>query len=192
MTELTDKAPCYDIGNQTDFTIPVVKTPWRLPQIKGVSKKTLVEDNELFIFEDEVEPLLSVLCGKTLEQARMEVLEEEELAEMTRQQVQYRNLTAVEQSDIGKMETEERTRIEAHTAKKALQRSRQVGQVQSHQKIVARTAAKQFLRGLKPECVRLMFDCGVFYNRFEEVTLKTDVMPWLLNAAEDFVKDLEA
>jgi hypothetical protein len=59
-----------------------VKTPWALPTIRGDSKKTLVEDNELFLFDDEVEPLLSVLCGKTLEQARMEVLEEEELAEM--------------------------------------------------------------------------------------------------------------
>jgi len=61
-----------------------VKTPWAMRQIRGVSQKTLVEDNELFLFEDEVEPLLSVLCGKTLEQARMEVLEEEELAEMKR------------------------------------------------------------------------------------------------------------
>ena len=52
------------------------------PGITGVSKKTLIEDNELFLFDDEVEPILSVLCGKTLEIARMEVLQEEELAEM--------------------------------------------------------------------------------------------------------------
>jgi hypothetical protein len=57
-----------------------------MPVIAGVSKKTLIEDNELFIFEDDVEPLLSVLCGKTLEIARSEVLEEEELREMARQQ----------------------------------------------------------------------------------------------------------
>lgn len=53
---------------------------------RGVDKKTLVEDNELFIFDNEVEPILSVLCGKTLELARMEVLEEEELKEMREQQ----------------------------------------------------------------------------------------------------------
>ena len=41
------------------------------------------------MFEDEVEPILSVLCGKTLEIARMEVLQEEELAEMGRQQESY-------------------------------------------------------------------------------------------------------
>jgi hypothetical protein len=57
-----------------------------MPTLRGVSKKTLVEDNEIFLFDDEVEPLLSVLCGKTLEVSRMEVLEEEELAEMKRKQ----------------------------------------------------------------------------------------------------------
>ena len=55
-----------------------------MEKTRGVNKKTLVEDNELFLFDDEVEPILSVLCGKTLEIARMEVLEEEELAEMKR------------------------------------------------------------------------------------------------------------
>lgn len=57
-----------------------------MPVTVGVSKKTLIEDNEIFIFDDDVEPLLSVLCGKTLEIARSEVLEEEELKEMSRQQ----------------------------------------------------------------------------------------------------------
>ena len=36
-------------------------------------------DYELFNFNEEVEPMLNVLCSKTLEQARMEVLEETEL-----------------------------------------------------------------------------------------------------------------
>ena len=36
-------------------------------------------DYELFDFDKEVEPMLNVLVLKTLEQARMEVLEEEEL-----------------------------------------------------------------------------------------------------------------
>ena len=29
-----------------------------MPRLVGVSKKTLVEDNELFIFDDEEEPIL--------------------------------------------------------------------------------------------------------------------------------------
>jgi hypothetical protein len=53
-----------------------------MPRLMGVSKKTLTEDNEIFLFEDEVEPILQVLCGKTLEVAQMEVLQEEEIREM--------------------------------------------------------------------------------------------------------------
>lgn len=57
-------------------------TPRSIPIKRGCDAKTLVEDNELFIFDHDVEPILSVLCGKTLESARMEVLEEEELRVM--------------------------------------------------------------------------------------------------------------
>lgn len=53
------------------------------PYQERCRQETLVEDNELFRFDKEVEPILSVLCGKTLEFARMEVLEEEELRVMT-------------------------------------------------------------------------------------------------------------
>ncbi len=79
---MTDKAPRYDIGNQTEFLIEKPQTPYQIPIKRGVDAKTLVEDNELFKFEKDVEPILAVLCGKTLEQARMEVLEEEELRVM--------------------------------------------------------------------------------------------------------------
>ena len=37
-------------------------------------------DHELFNFNEEVEPMLNVLCSKVIEQARMEVLEETELS----------------------------------------------------------------------------------------------------------------
>ena len=77
----------------------------------GVDKKTLVEDNELFLFDDEVEPILSVLCGKTLEQARMEVLEEEELREMKEQQEHYIRMLNSEKTDIDRMESTEAKRL---------------------------------------------------------------------------------
>ena len=90
----------------------------------GVSKKTLTEDNELFLFDDEVEPILSVLCGKTLELARMEVLQEEELKEMKRQQENFTTLRVNEEKDIKKMEEAEQQRLDAFQAKKALEKSR--------------------------------------------------------------------
>ena len=104
MEELTDKAPCYEIGCQTTFNITRPQTPRFMAKKRGVDKKTLVEDNELFLFDEEVEPILSVLCGKTLEVSRMEVLEEEELREMQEQQNHFERLEFSEQSDIKRME----------------------------------------------------------------------------------------
>ena len=95
-----------------------------MPRLMGVSKKTLVEDNELFLFEDEVEPILSVLCGKTLEVARMEVLQEEEIFEMKRQQTNFQNLQGTENDEIRKMEELEEKKLAAYEAKKSLEKSR--------------------------------------------------------------------
>lgn len=108
----------YEIGCQTEFKINRPPTPHKMPKIQGVSKKTLTEDNELFLFDDEVEPILSVLCGKTLEVARMEVLQEEELAEMKRQQENFATLRKNEEHDIMKMEEAEKQRLDAFKAKK--------------------------------------------------------------------------
>jgi len=50
----------------------------------------------LFNFNEEVEPMLNVLCSKTLEQARMEVLEETELEIMKSQQKEYEEVVNAE------------------------------------------------------------------------------------------------
>lgn len=42
---------------------------------------------QLFDFDIEVRPILEVLVGKTVEQALLEVMEEEELASLRAQQV---------------------------------------------------------------------------------------------------------
>ena len=42
---------------------------------------------QLFDFDLEVQPILEVLVGKTVEQALLEVMEEEELANLRMQQV---------------------------------------------------------------------------------------------------------
>ena len=82
-----------------------------MPQKRGVDKKTLTEDNELFDFDEEVKPILEVLCGKTLELSRMEVLEEEELREMKEQQDHYKRMLSAELNDIQRMEGQEAKKL---------------------------------------------------------------------------------
>ena len=53
----------------------------KMPEKENCKETQIYEgDVELFDFNEEVEPMLNVLCKKTLEQARMEVLEETEQA----------------------------------------------------------------------------------------------------------------
>ncbi len=89
------------------------------------------------------------------------------------------------------MEEEEAYRLKTHEAKKNLQRQKKIAQRQAHEKIVSRTLSKQYTSGLRKNVVNQLFDVGFFYDRFNEVTLKTNVMPWILDNAEKFVKELQ-
>lgn len=80
--QLTDKAPEREQYVATEFYLDRPPVPLFQPKMpaKENCKYTQIydEDPDLFDFVAEVEPMLSVLCSKTLEQARMQVLEEEE------------------------------------------------------------------------------------------------------------------
>lgn len=78
-----------------------------VPTKFGVDVVTQVEDNELFDFDNEVEPILEVLCGKTVEQARMEVLEEEELRVMKEQQKHFEEVRNAELMEAQRLEADE-------------------------------------------------------------------------------------
>jgi hypothetical protein len=61
-------------------------------QKTGLDKETQILDSDLFNFNYEVEPLLRVIVGKTLEVARMQVLQEAELQVMKDRQAELRRL----------------------------------------------------------------------------------------------------
>jgi hypothetical protein len=63
---------------------------------------------QLFDFDLEVEPILEVLVGKTVEYALTEVLEEEELEGLRAQQRRFRELRAGEQTELQRLEERER------------------------------------------------------------------------------------
>mmetsp|Transcript_41326 Transcript_41326/g.54332 ORF Transcript_41326/g.54332 Transcript_41326/m.54332 type:complete len:220 (-) Transcript_41326:1520-2179(-) len=161
-----------------------------MPRLTGVSKKTLTEDNELFLFDDEVEPILSVLCGKTLEVARMEVLQEEELAEMKRQQESFAKMRSNDDEEIHKMEDAEQKRLESHIAKKSLERSRREAKKIAHKKVVSRVLSKQFAKDMRMNAFTFLRDVGMFRDRFNQDVLEADVMPWLMQQTAAFVAEM--
>jgi radial spoke head protein 3 len=73
LEELADVLPDKNADTQTDAFLDRPVTPLFVPQKRGVDAETQIEHGDLFDFNLEVEPLLEVLVGKTLEQGLMEV-----------------------------------------------------------------------------------------------------------------------
>ena len=65
---------------------------------------------QLFDFNIEVKPVLEVLVGKTIEQALIEVMEEEELNNLREQQRQFQELRNAELVEQQRLEEEGRRR----------------------------------------------------------------------------------
>jgi len=68
---------------------------------------------QLFDFDMEVKPVLEVLVGKTLEQSLLEVLEEEELADLRQQQRMYEELRNAELAEQQRLEEQDRRLVQA-------------------------------------------------------------------------------
>ena len=77
-----------------DFFVDKGSAAVFVPDPDGVDKSTELRD--MFDFNAEVEPLLQVLVGKTLEHARIEVLEDYELRELEKHRVAYKRLRETE------------------------------------------------------------------------------------------------
>lgn len=63
---------------------------------------------KLFDFDLEVKPMLEVLVGKTIEQSLLEVMEEEELANLRAHQRAREELRHVELAEVQRLEERER------------------------------------------------------------------------------------
>jgi radial spoke head protein 3 len=158
---------------------------------RGVDAKTLVEDNELFKFEKDVMPILAVLCGKTLEQARMEVLEEEELRVMRTQQSHFSDLSKTEHGDATRMEQMEARKLQEFERRKALERERKKNKIAAHRKICSRFIAKGYMNHLRDSTVTYLSDVGYFTDTFKVEVLEQNVLPWLFTHVEGFVEELD-
>jgi hypothetical protein len=165
---------------QTDANRP--PSPLFIPAKSGVDVSTQIEE-DLFVFEHEVEPILEVIVGKTLEQSMLEVLQEEEIQALKHQQrlfEQQRNVALVdaqklEAMEIRKFEEKER-RIKQE--KKMLQIEHQ-----TKEKLASRTFAKSFLSNMETKVFNQLESQGFFFDVVRR-EVETDFMPWLMESVQ--------
>lgn len=110
---------------------------------------------------------------------------------MQKQQVNFVNMMENDNAEIKKMEDQERKRLEAYEARKNLEKSKRNARKVAHEKLVCRTIAKKYLRDVKPNALVLLKDLAFIRDNFREQTMYQDVLPWMMQQTETFVKQIE-
>lgn len=98
----------------------------------------------------EVQPILEVLVGKTVEQALIEVLEEEELAALREQQRRFLEIRAVETSEAQRLEERERRLREERDRKIAEHEQGLMLQKEMEERIAASVLMQGYMADLLP------------------------------------------
>jgi len=178
LEELTDTVPERDVNTQTDPFMDRPPTPLFIPMKIGMDAETQIEAGDLFDFDFEVEPILEVLVGKTLEQGLMEVMEEEELAAMRAHQEHFEQIRNAELVATQRMEAAEKRKIEEKERRLAQERDRLEREKQVREKVAAQTFARGYLTGLVGNVFDKLFEQGYFYDPVEK-EVQEEFMPWL-------------
>ncbi len=182
LEELTDTVPETEVTTQTDAFLDRPPTPRFIPMKTGVDAETQIEQGEIFDFDLEVEPILEVLVGKTLEQGLVEVLEEEELMSMRKHQEHFEQIRNAELIATQRMEASERRKEEEKRRRIEQEKARLERERGVRQKVAASNFARDFLESVVDGVFKDLHSVGHFYDPVErEVT--ESFMPWLLAEA---------
>ncbi|KAM4772664.1 radial spoke head protein 3 homolog [Rhinophrynus dorsalis] len=187
LEELRDRVEEKDMECQTDAFLDRPPTPLFIPAKTGADVATQILEGELFDFDLEVKPMLEVLVGKTIEQALLEVMEEEELAQLREQQRAFEELRNAELAEAQRLEEQERRHREEKERRKKQQREILLKEKETAEKIAARTFAQQYLADLIPSVFTSLRDNGYFYDPVER-DVETGFIPWLM---EEVAQTLE-
>ncbi|PRP87224.1 radial spoke protein [Planoprotostelium fungivorum] len=190
LEEISDKPVEKDMQTQTDEFKERPMTPKYVPKKSGVDVETQIWENDLFDFDREVEPLLSVLVAKVLEQSILEVRDEEEFFNIQSHQDAMEAKRAAELADAKRMEDEERRKEEEKEARLIQEKERVARDRKIQEKADARSFAKQYLQDLAPRVFDNLTEKGYFYD---PVLREVEVVftPWLYQEVEHQLSNRE-
>lgn len=168
LEELTERTVEFEAETQTDFLLDRPPSPLYMPAKVGMDIHTQIEEGELFDFDREVAPVLEVICGKTLEQSLMEVLEEEELDSIRRHQEEYEQMRNAELLEVQRMEAAEKRRADELDRRLVQERQRKEQESSLIQKVLSRNIACGYLGGLQKKVMSQLIDAGSFQDPIED------------------------
>lgn len=184
LEELADRIIEVDVECQTDEFLDRPATPLFIPAKTGRDVATQILEGELFDFDIEVRPMLEVLVGKTIEQALLEVMEEEELANLRGHQRAFLELRRAELAEVQRLEEQERRHREEKERRKRQQLQVLQKEKETSEKIAARAFAQRYLSDLIPSVFGNLRDSGYFFDPVER-DVEVGFVPWFLDEVEE-------
>ncbi|CAK94198.1 unnamed protein product (macronuclear) [Paramecium tetraurelia] len=178
--ELTD-LPDDESRIKPDYYIDRPATPEYKPLPKGIDRQTQIEayEPDLFDYKLEVEPVLQVLVGKSVEQARMELIEESEREELQIQKAAFEKKRNAELMVTQRMEAAYVRRKEERERRLLQHKLYQDQMKLSQQKFIARALSKGVLKGVNSRILNDLQNLGLLRND-HILELKVNTLPWLV------------
>ena len=164
LEELTDRPIEIDMDTQTQPFLDQPSSPLFVPAKTGQDVETQIDPGDLFDFDLEVEPILEVLVGKTIHVSMLELMQEEELEAIRRQQEEFEAIRNIELAEVQRLEAEARRRIEEKQRRIQQEKERVAEKMDLEEKIAARAFAQQYLNSLHTGVFSMLQDEGFFFD----------------------------
>ncbi|XP_032691642.1 radial spoke head protein 3 homolog isoform X2 [Odontomachus brunneus] len=183
LEELAEKPDESEVATQTDYFAEKPVTPRYCPPKTGQDACTQIEPGEvgieLFDYDIEVQPILEVLVGKTIEQALIEVLEEEEIAALKEQQRRFLELRDAEKAEEQRLSEQDRRLREEKDQRLKQQDEAMKVQQETEERVAAAVLLTGYIAELLPAVLESLKMSGYLLDE-----IKADVaegfMPWLM------------
>jgi len=176
--------PMKTVDTQTAEFEPRPPTPPYTPAKTGIDQATQIDPEDgLFDFDMEVQPLLSVLVSKTLEQALQEVSQEAELAALSNQMEEFIKQEEEEQRRVKNMEAKQAIEWEKKEKRKKMEQKRYAQQRRTKQKIMAVEFMREMLPGIRDSMCKDLASHPA-WEKPEQKAVRTVFLPWLYQEVE--------
>jgi len=188
LEEQREETVRHEEHTQTDALMERPPSPIYRPKKRGVDLGIQVDNEEVFNFDRDIQPLLEVLVGKVLDQSLMEVKEESELLII---QDKTENLEIKAASEEDEAQQREQHAKQQHEAKVAvLQAKREEKQREAllTKKLISHHQAQHLLSGLTGSVMNALEDKWGLFSDPSRVEAETDFLPWLYEQVAEQIK----
>lgn len=156
----------FDIDNTSDFN-----TKNYIQQKKGKDASTQINDGDIFNFDNDVEPLLTVITNKILEQSQLELMEEYEISKLKETKNKYYKKNLDEKGRVKDVEHEEINRKKVIDNLKKVKLMDKNNSKTIQQKLISRVTSKIYLKDFFANSIKGLSSGNVFCN-FNNTTNK--------------------